>query len=313
MVEKEYSHLVKTAKIREDTRGLYHKPRIWMEGEDLEGSETNFSYGFIKEECTVHPKEGAIVHPYDEALFFAGINTDDIFDLGAELSIVLGEEGEKHTFNKPTVVVIPAGTPHGPVTVENIDQPIAHYHVGLAPDYEAEEVEIDSVSSGGSKYGHLIKDLKNHVDDEFKRIMPGLADFVDDRGVLHAREVDFLGPGNADELLWMFGKDLEGMDVNLPWGYYSEPGLWSRDGEPHIHTDCVELLFFAGLNPDDLSSLGAELEIAVGDDRYVFDEPTVVLGKEYVPHCPLITRWVDEPFTHTTIHLKSEWTAEPVE
>lgn len=308
MVEKKYDHLVKPAKITEDTRGLYSSPRVWMESDELVGFGGHFSYGFIKEQDTVHPKEGTIVHPYDEVLVFAGLNFDDILDLGAEISVVLGEEGEKHTFDKPSVVVVPAGTPHGPVTIENIDRPIAHYHIGLAPEYEAEKVEIDSVSSGSSNYNHLIKDLKTYVDEKFNEMMPGFAEYTDDRGVTHQREVDFLGPGNADQLVWVFGKDLEGLEVNFPWAFYTKPGTWDRLGQPHTH-EGGELLFFGGLDPEDIHSLGAELEIALGKEkeRHIIEGPTVVICPEDVPHNPLTTRWVEKPFTHTSIYLNSEY------
>ncbi len=309
MAEKKYDHLVKRAKVREEIEGLYSNPRIWMEGDDLEGFEANFSYGFLKETGTIHPKEGAIVHPYDECLIFAGLNIENILDLGAKISIRIGEKGEKHTFEKPSVIVIPAGTPHGPVTVEEIDRPIAHYHVGLAPGYEAEEFEMDSEAIDDSDYAHLVKDLKTYVDEKLKSMMKGFVEICDDRGVMQLK--DILGPGNADKIVWLFGKDLEGLDVNLPWGYYSQPGMWTKEGEPHKHENGAELLFFAGLDPDDVNSLGAEIEIALGEERerHVFDEPTAIIAPKKVPHCPLITRWVDKPYTHTTIFLDGEYKA----
>jgi len=32
------------------------------------------------------------------------------------------------------------------------------------------------------------------------------------------------GPGNSDHSVWLYGKDLEGMDLNFLWGYYSKSG-----------------------------------------------------------------------------------------
>ena len=108
-----------------------------MESKDLEGFNGQFSYGFIKQLGAMHPIEGALVHPYDELLIFAGIDISDIRKLGAEVSIELGEEREEYIFDKPSVVLIPKGTRHGPVTVKKLDKPFVHYTIALAPDYKA--------------------------------------------------------------------------------------------------------------------------------------------------------------------------------
>ena len=45
-----------------------------------------------------------------------------------------------------------------------------------------------------------------------------------------------MGPANADQLVWMYGKDLEGLDLNFTWGFYSKPGIGTaRGGGAHVH------------------------------------------------------------------------------
>jgi len=56
------------------------------------------------------------IHKYDELLFHIGANPDDPMDLGAEVEMCMGEELEKHTFNRSTVLWIPAGLVHSPWT-----------------------------------------------------------------------------------------------------------------------------------------------------------------------------------------------------
>ena len=97
-----------------------------------------FAYCFIKEETQFHPVEGMVVHPYDEVLVFASTNTDDIIDLGAEISIEIGEERELYTFNQNYAVCIPKGTPHGHVKVRNVKRPFAHFVLSLDPVYSGE-------------------------------------------------------------------------------------------------------------------------------------------------------------------------------
>lgn len=75
---KQYRHLVKRLNVNNGPEGLYREPYFWMEGKDLEGFKGQFSYGFIKEPGVCHPLEGSLIHPYDECLVFAGMDTGKI-------------------------------------------------------------------------------------------------------------------------------------------------------------------------------------------------------------------------------------------
>lgn len=299
---KKYSHLIKPLLIQKPPDDLYPEPWIWMEGKDMEGFGANFSYGFIKKPSNVHPARGALVHPYDECLVFAGIDNTDITYLGAEISVVLGQEAEEHVFNVPSVIVVPKGTPHGPVTVKRLDKPIVHYSIGLAPDYKAELLP-QKAAVKGSKYAHLVKPLgpgfepvklsqiarDKRLLEEYKKQHPEFQ--------LDLEQVGLLGPGNADHLVWLYGRDLEGFNVNFTWGFYTGSGIWHRGGEAHYHP-AEEILVFVGLDPDNLDYLGSEQELAMGKEyeRHVFNKPTVAICPSGFPHLPLITRWTDKPY-----------------
>jgi hypothetical protein len=259
-----------------------------------------------------HPVKGSLIHPYDECLVFAGFADGNILRLGAEVSIRLGEEQEEHVFRKPSVVLIPKGTPHGPVTVKRVDKPIGHYTIGLSPEYRATSISKGSktAKSIGTKHKHLIKPLITKL--ERKRTMtgsggsPGYADIMDSKGVLHPSERG-VGPGNGDQIVWLFGDNLEGMDVNFTWGLYSKCGKWHRGGEAHTHPE-EEILVFVGLDPNNINYLGAELEMGMGKDyeRHIFNKPTVGICPKGFPHLPLVTRWVDKPYGFFVICLSGE-------
>jgi len=305
MIKKEYEHLIKSLPPSKPPEGLYAEPRIWMEGLDLEGFNANFSFGFFKEPCAFHPLEGALLHPYDECLVFAGTDNNDILDLGAEISIELGEEREEYVFTEPSVVVVPMGTPHGPVKIKKISRPIVHYHIGLALEYKAEAISRKSTSSKitGSKYGHLIKKLITRIEPDKDGSGMGYSRVVDSKGVLRPAERG-IGPGNGDQIVWLYGRDLEGLDLNFTWGFYSRCGKWHRVGEAHTHPE-EEILVFVGLDPDNLDYLGAELELGMGKDyeRHIFNTPTVAICPKGFPHLPCITRWVDKPYGFFVICL----------
>lgn len=307
MIKLAHKDLVKPLLVQQGPAGLSSaEPRVWMEGEDLEGFNAHFSYEFIKKPCIFHPEVGALVHPYDECLVFASIDTTDILNLGAEISIELGEEREVHVFTEPTVVVIPKGLQHGPVTVRRVDKTFVHYVVGLAAEYKASTITLESTPSTGSKYGHLIKKYVTRKNTTDTGSGMGYEQVIDERGIMRPA-VRGVGAGNADSLLWMYGNDLEGVDVNFLWGHYTRCGKWHRGGEAHTHPE-EEILIFVGLDPDNINELGAELEVGMGEncERHIFNKPTVAICPKGFPHLPLITRWVDKPYGFIVICLNGE-------
>jgi hypothetical protein len=303
MAEKEYAHLIKPVIVKDPPKGLYAEPRIWMEAKDLEGFNAQFSFGFVKKPSTFHPLDGMLVHPYDEVLVFEGTKNTDILYLGAEVSVLLGEEREEHVFKEPSCVLIPKGTPHGPVTVRSLERPIAHYTIGLGDAYKAESVPAKSATpTKGSKYSKYIKRMITNLKSM------GMADRQggDQYGVIKAAEMG-VGPGNGDEVVWLYGDDLEGFDLNFTWGFYSKCGKWHRGGEAHYHPE-AEILCFLGLDPDNLDFLGAELELGMGKDyeRHIFNTPTIAICPAAFPHLPLITRWCDKPYGFIVVCLSGE-------
>lgn len=303
MVKKEYEHLIKPLIAKDPPKGLYSEKRIWLEARDLEGFNASFSFGFIKEPGTFHPLEGAIVHPYDEVLVFEGTNSNDILDLSAEVSVEIGEEREEHVFTEPSAVLIPKGTPHGQVKVRKLDRPVTHYTIGLGPDYQAETVKVGASTTQGSKYNHLIKRMITNLKNMG---MGGDRLAASEYGVIRAAEMG-VGPGNGDEVVWLYGDDLEGFNLNFTWGLYSKCGKWHRGGEAHYHPE-AEILIFVGLDTDNMEYLGAELELGMGKDyeRHIFNTPTVAICPAAFPHLPLITRWCDKPYGFIVVCLSGE-------
>ncbi|MEM3153194.1 MAG: hypothetical protein QW629_00580 [Candidatus Bathyarchaeia archaeon] len=300
-MEKKYKHLVKPLIIRPGPEGMYSEKRFWMDSKDLEGFNMVFSYGFVKESCVCHPTTGdMVVHPFDEVLIFAPCDASgDILDLGAEISIELGEEDEEHVFFEPSAVVIPRGLPHGPVKVRRLEKPIVHYLVGLGPEYKCEHVAKKAVkATAGLKYARLIKRFRMARGCMSKKLAPPAA----------ARPI-VGGPGNADQIVWFYGDNLENISLNVSWGFYSRPGIWHRIGRGGAHVHPVdEALIFVGLDPENLNYLGAEIEFALGDEgeRHLVRVPAAVLAPRNLVHCPEITRWVDKPYGFIVCCLDAE-------
>jgi len=318
-MKKKHGNLVKKLVLRDGPQGLYPEPLFWMEGKDMEGFNAHFSFQYVKGPGTCHPVEGMLVHPYDECLVFGSLNREDMLDLGGEISIVLGEEREKYIINEPSVVCIPKGLPHGPIKYERVDRPFVHYAIGLDPEYKASPLATGEPVSGGSKYRHLIKRLVTTLHpgadpndiDVGKGSGMGYEHVGDERGILHPRERG-IGPGNGDSVVWLYGSDLEGFELNFTWGHYSACGKWHRAGEMHQHPE-EEILVFVGGDPDRPDYLGAEVEHGMGYEceRHILNTPGLYICPKGFPHLPMITRWCDQPFCFFVIclsgHHASPW------
>lgn len=268
MAETKYGHLVKKLPVQEGDGGANAEELIWMVGKDLEGLNLHFALGRYQGTGIWHPWAGPHVHPADECLLCFGHDTDDTGYFGAELELALGEEQEKHTFSSPSVVTVPAGFPHCPLVTKRVDRTFGHGHVILATDNEVDWWPKDSqlMPTNGSKYSHLIKPLT------IQKVSPG-----------------------TGELDWMTGDQLEGFNLNLAVGLCDQAGQIGRGARSHPNDEC---LIFFGHDPQRLGYLGAEIEIALGEEKekHSFSEPTAVIVPRGLPHFPLEVKKVDKPF-----------------
>lgn len=142
MAETKYGKYVMTNPKRVQTKTLAHHKDIPDSGVHLEYISEDTCPG-VPCRVTVSwehdpPEESLIVphqHDVDEILLFIAMGRDE--DLGVDVSIALGEEGEVHTFNRTTLVYIPAGLKHGPLLQKHPDKSKCHCTVVclLRPNY----------------------------------------------------------------------------------------------------------------------------------------------------------------------------------
>jgi hypothetical protein len=76
-------------------------------------------------------------HNFHELLCFIGGNPEDVTDLGAEVSIRLGDEPEEHIFNTATIVSMPPGLKHCPLMVRDVTRPLVFLEISMTGDFDA--------------------------------------------------------------------------------------------------------------------------------------------------------------------------------
>ena len=87
--------------------------------------------------CINTTYEAPITHSHDfhELLCFIGGNPEKINDLGAEISICLGDELEEHIITSATVVSITPGLKHCPLKVRKITRPFVFLEISATKGY----------------------------------------------------------------------------------------------------------------------------------------------------------------------------------
>jgi len=74
-------------------------------------------------------------HNFHELLCFIGGNPENINDLGAEISICLGDELEEHIITTASIVSIPPGMKHCPLRVKKITKPFVFMEISTTGEY----------------------------------------------------------------------------------------------------------------------------------------------------------------------------------
>ena len=133
---KKYNYLFNKMNVKKGPGGANAVQVMSMSGKELAGLPINFTMGLYNQAGEWYPGKHACLHSYDSCLIFFGNKTDDLSYLGAEITIEIGEEHEKHTFDVPTVVSLPKGTPHFPIVCNRVDKPYRVMQVGLSTKYD---------------------------------------------------------------------------------------------------------------------------------------------------------------------------------
>jgi hypothetical protein len=288
MTETKYGRYVKSLSFHDYGPGFYRQGTK-MDGEFL-GLGAHIQYGTYWAAGKMGGDNGGThVHDFDQVMFWFGGDTSDMGELGAEIELFLGEEKEKHMITTTTAVYIPKGFQHLPANVTRMDKRYIYMEVSCAPEYletsvPSNDKNLDAipVSGFGSRYRERV------VHPPF--IRKGAWSY---------------GPKNRDDsggaLAVIRGKEFNSMILcesikKAPYRFGPVPD------KPHVHP-LSEILIFIGTDTNDLSVLGAEVEISLGEEqeRHIITTPTAVVCPGNLPHCPLTITKIDRPIILTDV------------
>ncbi|HEX7474753.1 MAG TPA: hypothetical protein VF318_02215 [Dehalococcoidales bacterium] len=228
--------------------------------------------------------DGTHTHDFNQVILWMGSDLNDMGSLNAEIEFCLGEEKEKHIATTSSAIFLPQGFPHFPATITRMDRRFIMVTVSCAPEWHATPVlmnkpESEQIAGWGAKYRNRV------INASFQRKGAwhyGPMNRDDSGGYL-----TFLRNPNADFEFLLLYESLK----KAPYRFDPDPT------QPHTHPQ-PEILFFLGTDTDDLSELGGEVEVSLGEEmeKHIINRPTAIVVPAGLPHNPLTITKVRRPF-----------------
>jgi hypothetical protein len=291
MARKKYENYVIPLDFKDDEPGFYRQVAT-VSGKDF-GIDFNVKYGA----CWAPGNMGVTpprphTHDYNQVMLWLGCDANDMGELGAEVELALGDEGETYMITTSTAVQVPAGLAHYPAHIHRMSRRFVYMEVSVAADLAMK----------------TLPPLKNKQE-------PGTLDFMKAKQWQNVSGISFIRKGP-----WMYGaRNRDDSGGHLAFIAPRDPNMFEylimhesikkapyRFGpipdKPHIHPK-PEILFFMGTDMNDLSKLGAEAELALGKEAEIhhITKPSAVIIPGGFPHCPLTITRVDKPMILTDV------------
>jgi hypothetical protein len=119
-------------------------------------------------------------HDVDELFFIFGGNPQNYFEFGAVIEIMMGEEQERHIVDKSTIIYIPKGVVHCPITTLKVDKPVQWMHVLFQGRYQ---MSVGEDMSGHPKHS----DRHPYKPEDIVKLRKGITKGILGRGPVAKR------------------------------------------------------------------------------------------------------------------------------
>ena len=130
-------------KMNEEFNTMYKKwaeRLLWMDTNVVPGAfQMNISWYNAAPDMRPLFRHEEHVHDFDEMLGFLGSDYTDPNNLGAVIEI--GINGELHRLTKSSVIFMPAGMKHLPLSILEMERPVLHFSISLNPVYTSTRTE----------------------------------------------------------------------------------------------------------------------------------------------------------------------------
>lgn len=228
-------------------------------------------------------------HDFDEYLCFLPGNPSDLNEYQAEIEFSFGEDGEKVTLTKPTIIYLPKRLPHGQLNFKKIVKPVSYMKICLSPKYSTTQ------RFAGTIYKKYVTNPTIN-NEKFKQCF-----YVNNQ--LVGEEEKFI------QKLEYSGKETIGANLTMHWFTVKESLVIYHP--PHLDSYKRYELFMGG-NPTNVEDFDSEVEISLGEEAetHIIDSTAMVHIEEGLVQRQINFKRVGKPiifvnFLLTTNELES--------
>ncbi|MFC1901059.1 hypothetical protein ACFLYN_05650 [Chloroflexota bacterium] len=231
-----------------------------------------------------------------ELLCFIGGDPRNIRDLGAEVSVCLGNNNEEQIINDATVVNIPPGLKSGPIVVKKLSRPFVLLRIVNTREYQ-DALNAESEPTEDFRLKRLLEG--NEVAKHGKHYWMNTI-----RGPLF---VDY-EPGWTGTSIWAHHNEYYN---GTTLGYHCIVTPYDVRMS-HGHDFHENLCFLSG-DPKNPTELGAEVKMCLGDEHeeHTFNVPTIVSMPPGLKHCPLLVDNITKPVVFLEISATKGFVGKP--
>ncbi len=126
----------------------YAQRLLWMDGKVVPGAfQMNTAWYMQASDCRPLLKHDEHVHEFDEMIGFLGSDPENPYELSAEIEI--GINGELHRLTKSSIIFVPAGMKHLPLSIISLKRPVLHFSISMNPSYGYKSTKTGEVIDHG--------------------------------------------------------------------------------------------------------------------------------------------------------------------
>ena len=116
-----------------DVSGITFPDEVYLDKEILGEAKQWLDIMWIWEIPNPPDLLGAHSHPFDELVLLIGSNPRDTRDFGGEIEWFMGggAEAERFVIDRTSLIYVPKGLVHGPMSFLRVDKPILNVAIGL--------------------------------------------------------------------------------------------------------------------------------------------------------------------------------------
>ena len=107
---------------------------LWIDSKVVPGAfQMNMTWYHSAPDMRPLYKHDEHSHDYAELIGFIGSNPEDPYDLGGVIEVGINEE--MHRLTKSSIIFMPPGMKHLPLSIISLDRPILHFSISMNPEY----------------------------------------------------------------------------------------------------------------------------------------------------------------------------------